>query len=346
MPAPELSLPVRLQAAGGMSAPDPRVLRALGSPLVGQFDPSFTVVMDEVIQLAREVFDTRGPCVPVSGLAEAGLEAVLTSLFEPDLLVGVVGDSAFQARVAQLAARRGALARGLDLATPPPGIALVVASLLDLDRGAQVPLAELAAWSHARGADIVVDASDGLGAVECSVDAWSLDAVVAGVEGGLGGAAGLSLVALSPALDARLQVRRTEPPTSFLDLRQLQAYWSPARLNHHTAPTALVYGLREALRLVVAEGLPARVARHAAVADLLRTTLAARGHRVRGVGPVLLVGAADAAAVRRRLRHELGIEVGLADPHTLRIGLLGADAEPPAAHRLLAALAVVLGDTA
>ena len=36
--------------------------------------------------------------------------------------------------------------------------------------------------------------------------------------------------------------------TNYLDLLQLQAYWGPDRLNHHTAPTSMVYALREALR--------------------------------------------------------------------------------------------------
>ena len=43
-------------AAGGPSTPDHRVLRSLATPLIGQFDPAFTQVMDEVMQLARQIF--------------------------------------------------------------------------------------------------------------------------------------------------------------------------------------------------------------------------------------------------------------------------------------------------
>ena len=71
----DLSLPSRLLAGGGPSSPDPRVLRALSTPLIGQFDPEFTALMDDVMALARFVLRTSNiRCFPVSGLATAGLE--------------------------------------------------------------------------------------------------------------------------------------------------------------------------------------------------------------------------------------------------------------------------------
>ena len=77
MPVAELNLPSRLLAGGGPGSPDPRVLRALTTPVIGQFDPDFTAIMDDVMDLARQTFLTNNArCFPVSGLAPAGLEAV------------------------------------------------------------------------------------------------------------------------------------------------------------------------------------------------------------------------------------------------------------------------------
>src|SRR5260370_29900217 len=79
----DLQLPPRLLAGGGPSSPDPRVLRALATPLIGQFDPDFTAIMDDVVQLARQTFlTTNERCFAVSGAASAGLEAVLNSVLE------------------------------------------------------------------------------------------------------------------------------------------------------------------------------------------------------------------------------------------------------------------------
>src|SRR5215207_8374278 len=76
--------PTRLLAGGGVSMPDPRVLQAMTMPLIGQFDPAFTAIMDEVMHLARQVLLTSNArCFPVSALALGGLESVLNTLIEP-----------------------------------------------------------------------------------------------------------------------------------------------------------------------------------------------------------------------------------------------------------------------
>src|SRR5260370_7027610 len=68
----------------GPSMAAPRVLRALAMPLLGQFDPEFTAIMDDVMVLSRLVFQTAGArTFPVSGTGRAGLEAAMVSLLEP-----------------------------------------------------------------------------------------------------------------------------------------------------------------------------------------------------------------------------------------------------------------------
>src|SRR3989442_8827076 len=74
----------RILLGPGPSMADPRVLRAMATPLLGQFDPEFTALMNEVMTLGRLVFETTNPrTFPVSGTGRAGLEAAMTSLLEP-----------------------------------------------------------------------------------------------------------------------------------------------------------------------------------------------------------------------------------------------------------------------
>src|SRR5260370_42681220 len=88
----DLTWPSRLLAGGGPSTPDGRVLRALGLPLIGQFDPEFTRIMDDVMAMARPLFRTENErCFPVSGLAAAGLEALLHTLVEDGDVVAIGG---------------------------------------------------------------------------------------------------------------------------------------------------------------------------------------------------------------------------------------------------------------
>ena len=320
MPVADFAPPRRLMAGGGPSTPHPRVLGALTTPLIGQFDPSFTHIMDEVRQLARRALLTANArCFPISALSSAGLEALFNTIPDGQRRLDVVEH------------------------TDPPS-------------GHMAPLQEMAARSHEAGRWLVVDATRSLGGLELRTDQWGLDAVVAEVDYCLGAPSGMTLVTYSDEIERAMLERDDPPRTSYLDLLQLQAYWSAERLNHHTAPTSLVYGLHEALRLLHAEGLEASWVRHARVGEILRGGLRALGVDVATVDPsarssplddtvhppFVLVRVGDADALRRRLLEDYGVYVTRADTDTLRIGLLGADAQPEVAHTLLAVLARAL----
>jgi (S)-ureidoglycine-glyoxylate aminotransferase len=330
-------------AAGGPSTPDGRVLRALTTPLIGQFDPDFTAIMDDVVQLAREVFVTVSPhCFAISALATGGLEAVLNSVCEANARLGIGGGPSFVERTADTAERYGANVVGLDV----DHLDTLVVPAIDPDTCESLPLKDLAAHAHARNAILVVDATLALGACELRVDDWAIDVCVAGADYGVGAPSGMSLVTYAPSVHARMLARAEAPTTHYLDLRQLQAYWSPERLNHHTAPTGLVYGLREALRLIQLEELTRRWRRHAEIGAQLRRGLLGMGLEISGDLPysvVHLAPSADEVRLRSRLRAEFGVSVTRLGAHMWRLGLLGADAQVENAARTLAAMEKVLG---
>ncbi len=95
MPAvPDLNPPARLLMGPGPINADPRVLRAMATPLVGQFDPSMTTLMGETMALYREVFRTANRWTfLVDATARGGIEAALVSLIEPGdrVLVPIFG---------------------------------------------------------------------------------------------------------------------------------------------------------------------------------------------------------------------------------------------------------------
>jgi aspartate aminotransferase-like enzyme len=340
----DLQLPTRLLAGGGPSTPDARVLRALTTPVIGQFDPDFTTIMDEVAELGRRTFLTSNlHCFAVSALASGGLEAVLNSLLEEGDGLAIGGGPGPATHIVQIT-------RGLGLRLDPydtlrDGSRLLVLPLVDPASGAKLAVREIAAAAHSRGMWVVVDATLGFGACELRVDDWAIDVCVAGVEYAIGAPAGMTLVTYSPAIEQALQRRRAPPRTSYLDLIQLQAYWSPERLNHHTAPTSLVYGLREALRLVEEEGLEARWDRHARIGQRLRDGLSALRLDIIGDAPFSIVHLPvflDEERARSRLLEDFGVYVSRIAPRTWRVGLLGADALLQNVNRVLAAFKVVL----
>ena len=229
----DLELPVRLLAGGGPGSPDPRVLRALTTPLIGQFDPDFTAIMDDVVQLARQTFMTSNQrCFAVSGLASAGLESVLNSVLEEGDAIAIGGSPTFYSATADAARRYGL--RVSELKASSKDTKFMVVPFIDPWTGRLTDLEDLP------NGRVIVEATLGLGVHELRVDDWKIDVCVAGVDYAVGAPSGMALVTYSSEIEALMHERRTPPRTSYLDLLQLQAYWSPERLNHHTAPTSLV----------------------------------------------------------------------------------------------------------
>lgn len=75
---------------------DPRVLRAMSFPVLGQFDPEFTSIMNETMEMLRELFATSNSwAYPIDGTSRAGIEAVMVSLILPGerVLIPIFGTS-------------------------------------------------------------------------------------------------------------------------------------------------------------------------------------------------------------------------------------------------------------
>src|ERR1700740_2320070 len=102
----ELNPPNRLMLTPGPSSMDPRVYRALATPLVGHMDPWFKGCMDETQILLRQIFQTENRItMPLSASGSGGIEAaVLNSLEEGD--EGIVAvNGVFSERMYEIATR-------------------------------------------------------------------------------------------------------------------------------------------------------------------------------------------------------------------------------------------------
>ncbi|HEX9705417.1 MAG TPA: alanine--glyoxylate aminotransferase family protein [Gemmatimonadales bacterium] len=364
--------PARLLLGAGPSNVDPRVTAAMAASIVGHLDPYFLQVMEETMADLRSVFRTTNHhTVPMSGTGSAGLETIMLNLLEPgdEAIVGVIGY--FGERLAELARRAGAAVRVLDA---PPGdviaperieaelkkkpaklVALVHA---ETSTGACQPVREPAEIAHRYGALFAIDCVTSLGGIPVEIDAWGVDAAGSCSQKCIGGAPGLGPVTFGPRAMEAVRRRRAKPPTWYFDLTQLFQYWGEAggskeRAFHHTAPIAAVYGFREALHLVLEEGLEARWQRHKDTHErfarglerLGLTLLTPAAHRLPQINVVNIPPGVDDLAVRRRLL-EMGIEItggfGPLKGKAWRMGFMGTNARPEPVDRLLDALEEIL----
>ncbi len=337
----------------GPSPVPPSVLAALAKPTLGHLDPTFLRAMDEVRDMLRAVFETENTLtIPMSGTGSSGMETLFANLVQPGdaVLVGVNG--VFGSRMAEVAGRYGAVVtqvqgewgRALDAdafraAAQGKKFQLLCAVHAETSTGVLQPLEPLREVADELGALFLVDAVTSLGGVSVAVDARRIDAIYSGTQKCLACPPGLAPVSLSPAAERVLSARTSKVPCWYLDLSLIRSYWGSDRAYHHTAPVNMMYGLHEALRLVLEEGLEARFERHRANVRALWAGLEALGleprvplaERLPPLTTVRVPEGVDDARARAFLLSQFGLEIGGGlgpmKGNTWRIGLMGAGSD-------------------
>jgi len=360
----------RILLGPGPSPVPQRVLRALGAPTIGHLDPQYIAIMDETCEFLRQVFRTKNPLTfPVSGTGMAGMECVACNLIEPGDEVIVCINGVFGTRMKDVMERCGAKVHALEatwgdiftleqitaVLKQHPGVKLLGIVHAETSTGALQPLAGLADIVHAHGALLAVDMVTSLGGHEVRVDDWNLDACYSGTQKCISCPPGLAPVSFGPRALARMDARKTKVQSWYLDVSMLRNYYvagSGGRFYHHTAPINMTYALREALAIVLEEGLDNRVARHQQMHLRLRKGLEAMGityvpkHSLHSLNCIHIPAGKEDAPVRRRLLEEYGIEIGgglgVMAGKAWRIGLMGHGATVRNVDLVLAALSQVL----
>ena len=362
-------VPSRILLGPGPSNVHPRVLQAMMSDMIGYLDPDFMLVLDEVSELLKRVFQTQdGRTLALSGTGSAGMEAGLTSLLEPDDTVILCVYGFFCERMVEMASRVGANVVPLraEWGRPFPAemleeelskhtnVKLVTAVHAETSTGISQPLEDLSRLAKVHDALFMVDAVTSLGGNEVAVDRWGIDYCYSATQKCLGCPPGLSPVSVSPRAHEVVTTRQRKPTSWYLDLGLIANYWSDERVYHHTAPVSMILGLREGLRVVLEEGLEARYERHRRNSGALRSGLEAlgmklvapEGYRLDQITPVWIPDAVEDDRVRGMLLREHGIEIGRGlgefAGRVWRVGLMGESSKPEYVLALLAALEGIL----
>jgi alanine-glyoxylate transaminase/serine-glyoxylate transaminase/serine-pyruvate transaminase len=329
----ELNTSTRILMGPGPSDVHPRVLRAMATPLIGHLDPEFLKIMDEIKEMVQLTLQTRNQLTfVVSAPGSAGMETCLVNLLGQPIDPQQVRKVLKQCK--------------------PKLVAIVHA---ETSTGVLQPLEEISRMTHEAGALFVVDAVTSYCGIAVKVDDWGIDAIYSGSQKCLSAPPGLSPVSFSPDAVKALEKRKTKAQSWFLDLSLVRNYWTGAkRAYHHTAPVSALFAFREALRLVLEEGLEERFKRHQRNHILLREGLEALGfeflvdsdYRLPMLNAVKLPPGVEDAATRKRLLDEFNIEVGggLGDfaGKIWRVGLMGNSSNANHINSLLGALKSIL----
>ena len=198
----------------GPSDVNSRVLRAMATPMIGHLDPQFIQIMDEVMEMTREVFQTKNQLTSViSATGSAGMETCFVNLLEPGDTAIVCVNGVFGNRMCDIVERCGAKLVRVDALwgvpvdpsqvkealenCSPKLIAIVHA---ETSTGVLQPLEEISKMVHDTGALFLVDTVTSLGGTQVKVDEWGIDAIYSGTQKCLSAPRDFLLYPLAPRL--------------------------------------------------------------------------------------------------------------------------------------------------
>ncbi|RKU31860.1 alanine--glyoxylate aminotransferase [Candidatus Poribacteria bacterium] len=346
----ELKVPPRILLGPGPTIANPRVLKAMTTPMLGYLDVDFVQIMNNTVELLREVYGTKNKLTfPVSGTGTSGMEASLANIIEPGDAVMVGINGYFGGRIADIAERCGAVVTPIEAEwgeiIKPEQIAeacekvspkLIAIVHGETSTGILQPLEDIIDIAHRYDALFLADCVTSLGGQPVDVDERGIDIAYSCTQKCLAGPPGLSPVSFSDRVVDAIRKRKTRIQSFYLDVTLLEEYWTgDTRKYHHTVSMSLIYALREALRIIQEEGLSERYKRHELNADALIAGAEAIGlepaatedYRLPMLTTLRIPDGIDDATLRKRLLQDYSIEIGgglgIFAGKAWRIGLMG-----------------------
>jgi alanine-glyoxylate transaminase/serine-glyoxylate transaminase/serine-pyruvate transaminase len=343
-----------LQIPGPSPVPD-RILRAISYPTIDHRGPEFGALGRQVLAGIRTIFKTRHPVVIYPASGTGAWEAALTNTMSPGDAVLMYETGHFASLWKKMAERLGLEPEFLGL----PGIegwrrgvqADLIEQRLQADSGHRIKAVcvvhnetstgvttDIAAVRRAidrakHPALLMVDTISGLASADYRHDEWGVDVTVSGSQKGLMLPPGISFNALSPKALAASRVAKL--PKAFWAWDEIvemnsTGYWP------YTPNTNLLYGLAEAMDMILEEGLDNVFARHLRLSAACREGVRAWGLEIQCVeeachSPVLtgvmMPNGVDADRVRKlvyeHFNMSLGAGLGKLKGRMFRIGHLG-----------------------
>jgi len=340
-----------LQIPGPTNVPD-RVLQAIAMPTIDHRGPEFAELGKEIVGGMKRVLQTAGTVVIYPSSGTGAWEAALVNTLSPGDRVLMVETGHFATLWRQMASRLGLdiefvpgdWRHGVDPAQLAEKLAAdrehrlkavcVVHNETSTGVASRIPEIRAAIDEARHPALFMVDTISSLASIDYRHDEWRVDVTVAGSQKGLMLPPGLGFNAIS---DKALEAAKTAKLT--------RSYWDWQAMSEtghtgffpYTPATNLLYGLREALKMLLdEEGLPSVFRRHGRHAEATRRAVSGWGLEVLCADPreysnsltaVLVPDGYDADRVRETILDgfdmSLGTGLGKLKGKIFRIGHLG-----------------------
>jgi len=264
------------------------VLQAMTKQMINHRGAEFEQILIGVTDKLKQLFQTKGDVFLLTGSGTAGLEAAIVNTLSPEDKVLSVSIGVFGERFATIAQQFGAEVIPLRFEWGKPADADAVRQALQTEpkikavlvthnetsTGITNDLASISSVVKEFNKLLLVDAISGLGSINLPVDDWHCDVTVTASQKGWMAPPGLAMVSVSQ--EAWQAHSRARMPRFYWDFAQAKSYlekgqtpWTPA--------ISTVFALSASLEMMLKEGLPNIIARHARVSQATREGIKSLG---------------------------------------------------------------------
>ena len=338
-----------LMIPGPTSVSD-KVLRAMASQIISHSSTEFTEALGETLRMVAEVFQTKGQPLVLSGSGTLGMETAVVNVVERGEKILCVDNGFFGPRFAEIARSHGMEVDTVEFEWGHHAEPSVIKEKLekedykaltlvhvDTATGVANPIGEIGEVMRGFDALYIADTVCSMGGMEVNVDKWNIDVCLTGSQKAIAAPPGLALLAFSEKAQRSIEKRRTPIEGYYSDFTKWKSVMQdPKSRSYFATPSVpLVMALREALTLVLKEGLVRRWQRHQAIAEAMRTGLKSmelnifpeENFRANTLSVFDVPGGIDDTELRGTIEKAFGIVIagglGKLKGKTLRIGHMG-----------------------
>src|ERR687895_844550 len=267
-----------------------RVMNAMLAPIINHRSEDFRILYKRIIEKTQKVFETSGDIILLTASGTGAVESSVVNLIKKGDKAIIPVNGEFSTRLADLIDSWGG--ESIRISSPPgenppydkfeeafekhKDIKAIYAVYNETSTGTTIrymdKLGELAAR---KGVYFIADAVSILGGDELPVDKWNIDICVTASQKALAAPPGVAPISINKR--AKKYMQENPPPTQYLNLKRYFKYYEEHYETPFTPALPLYYAFREALNLILEEGLDKRIKRHRICADAFYSGLSSMG---------------------------------------------------------------------
>ena len=267
-----------------------RVTRAMYVPMINHRSDDFVDLYKPCVEKTKQVFQTEGDAVCLSASGTGAVEASVVNLIKKGDKVIIPVNGEFSTRLSEMIEYAGG--ETIKIVTPPGQNATFDQVKEAFDNNKDVK-AFYCVWNETstgtminyldRIKDLtsrndsfyVVDGVSIVGGEELKMDKWGIDVAMTGAQKAFACPPGISPICVNAR--AKKYMIDNPPKTMYFNLPRYFKYYEESKHTPFTPALPLLYAYREAMNIILEEGLDARIKRHRICSQALYSGLSAIG---------------------------------------------------------------------